>query len=88
MLCSALDLPIGSQKTPPDPEFRNPADLVNQLAFLVRMLQFIPHRAILCFPARLYRGRKRGNGKGGYTTSYCNHQFHLRALDLSKVSLL
>jgi len=60
---------------------------VNQLAFLARMLQFIPHRAILCFAARLDRRRKRGNGKGGYTTNHSRHQFHLRALELPKVTL-
>jgi hypothetical protein len=87
MICSALDLPIGSQKTPPDPEFRNPADLVNQLAFLARMLPFVPHRAILCFPARLDRRWKR-RYRRGYITDYNRHPFHLRALKLPKVTLL
>ncbi len=87
MICSALNLPIGSQKTPPDSEFRNPADLVNQFAFLARMLPFIPRRAILCSPARLDRRWKR-RYRRNYITDYCRHPFHLRALKLPKVTLL
>ncbi len=84
----ALHLTLGPQKTPPDAEFRNPADFVNQLVFLACVLPFIPHRAIFRFPVRVKARRKCGNGKGNCVTSRCRNKFHLLALELPKVTLL
>jgi hypothetical protein len=48
----ALQPPLGPEKTPPDIELRNSADLVDQLAFIARVLLFMPHRADFAFPLR------------------------------------
>src|SRR5260370_19244061 len=47
MMSSALHLPPGPQETPPGTEIRNPADLVNQFAFLARVLPFQGFTAFL-----------------------------------------
>jgi hypothetical protein len=47
MMSSVLHLPLGPQKTPPDTEFRTPADLVDQFAFLARVLPFQGFTAFL-----------------------------------------
>ena len=84
-MSSAFHLPLRPQKTPPDTELRNPADLEDQLAFFARVLLFIPHHAVLRCPVHVYSRRKRRNGKGCYITSGCGHLFHLLALELPKL---
>lgn len=84
----ALHFSLRAKKPAPDTKLGNPADLVNQFAFLARELLLIPHHAALRFPAHVYSRRKRRNGKGGCITSNCGHHIHLLALELPKVSLL
>jgi len=84
-MSSAFHLPLRPQKTPPDTELRNPADLINQLAFFARVLLFIPHHAVFRFPAHVDSRGKRRNGKGCCITSGCGHLFHLLAPELPKV---
>jgi hypothetical protein len=85
ILSSDLHIPLGPRKTPPDTEFRNPADLADQFAFLARVLLFIPRRAIFRFPVRFGPRRKRRNEKGGCMRSVRKHQFNLLVLELLKV---
>lgn len=48
----ALQLPLGPRNTPQDTELHSSADLVDQLAFIARVLLFIPHRADFAFLLR------------------------------------
>jgi hypothetical protein len=87
MTSLVLRLPLGPQKTAPNTKFRNPADFVNQLAFLTRVRLLIPHRAVFRFPVSINPRRKCRNGRG-YITDYRRHPFHLLALELPKITLL
>jgi hypothetical protein len=86
MTSLVLDFPLGPQKTAPDAKFLNPANFVNQLAFLARVFLIIPHRAILCFPARINSKREGGNGKEGQRSSYRRHQVNLLILKIHAAS--
>ncbi len=69
MTSSAFQRALRAQKTTPGAEFRDPADLVDELVFFAGALPFIPYHAILGFPVRVDARRKRRNEK-----SFCKNR--------------
>ena len=49
------------QEPSPHKKFRNPANLIDEFMYLVGVILFIPHRAILCFVAWVDPQRDRRN---------------------------
>lgn len=85
MTSLAFQLALRPQKTAPETPLRDPADLVDELALLARVLTYIPQRATLRFPVYVDSGGKPGNGKGLGIASDCRHRFNLLFLELHTV---
>jgi hypothetical protein len=85
-LLSAPEFSLRTQKSPPRPEFRNPTDLVNQLAFFTSVLAFVPHCLIYGFPIRVESWGKCRNGKSFCMVSAYGHLYNPLVPGLTRVS--
>src|SRR5277367_2108962 len=82
MMTLAFHLVMRSQEAAPKTKLIDPADFINQLVLLLRMLLFIPHNSTLCVPVHIDSSGEARNWEDCATPCGCRHRFNLLFLKL------
>jgi hypothetical protein len=82
MMTLACHLALRPQEAAPETKLFDPADFIDQLVFLARVLLLIPHNSTLCFPVHIDSCGKARNWEDCGTACDCRHRFNLLFLKL------